>query len=127
MRDPSKPVSGLEAQAQAQAQAHPFFPRIRPDLTDPASVLAAVTATGATTAFIYRVFGAAEHVRPTLEALRAGGMSFVVFLSSVILKRGVALESYGPAEFIPWLHAQVEMELREVFGTGGYAAVRSGS
>ncbi|KAL2127233.1 hypothetical protein VTI74DRAFT_11064 [Chaetomium olivicolor] len=94
MRDPSKSIPNLP-----QAE---FFERVQADLTNPDTVHAAVTSTGAKHAFIYCTFGTPDHMRATLEALKSGGIEFVQ-------------------------HAQVEIGLREVFGSdGGYAAVRPG-
>ncbi|KAK4034181.1 NAD(P)H azoreductase [Parachaetomium inaequale] len=118
MRDPSKPIPALTG-------PHPTaFTRVQADLTDPASVRAAVTATAAKHAFIYLTFGTADNMAGAVTALKDAGVEFVVFLSSSGI-RGEARD-VQPAEFISWQHARVEMVLEEVFGAGGYVAVRPG-
>lgn len=116
MRDPARalpaPLSALN------------LPRHQADLLSPASVLAAATASHAKTAFLYLAFGAPDHMRGAAEALKKGGVEFVVFLSSSSVKGDPA--AVGMADFIAWQHAMVEVVLRDVFGKGGYVAVRPG-
>ncbi|AEO63936.1 uncharacterized protein THITE_157849 [Thermothielavioides terrestris NRRL 8126] len=124
LRDPSKAIPLLDSSSHK-------FPRVQADLTQPETVQAAARATGATAAFIYRVFGggANDHMRGTLRALRDGGVRFVVFLSSgTVTPRDAAALSgaYGPDRLIPFEHAETEAALAEVFGPGAYAAVRPG-
>lgn len=117
MRDPSKPIPSLDS-------APGTFTRVQADLTDPASVLAAAKQSSARTAFIYRVFQATDHMRGAIEALHAGGVEFIVFLSSASLKPGTELAAYGMEDFIGFIHAQTEIALRAVYGQGKYAALR---
>ena len=121
MRDVSKPIPGLTPAAEA---ARPFQ-RVRADFSDPASVAAAVTTTGATRAFLYIQHGSPDHMRGVIDALHASGIQFVVFLSTGTLLRGTDLAATSPqTDPIAWAHAQVELNLRAVFGTKGFAAVR---
>lgn len=125
MRDPSKPLR-KPALSEAEQSRPASFTRVQADLTDAASVRAAVTASGATVAFLYLVFGAADGPRGAVEALKEAGVEFVVFLSSSSLEEGVDLRAVTPANFIGWQHARVEIALEEVFGEGKYVAVRPG-
>lgn len=100
------------------------LPRVQADLTSPASILSAARTSAAKTAFIYLAFGAPDHMRGAITALKQGGVEFVVFLSSSSV-RGDA-HSVGAESFIAWQHAQVEVVLEEVFGKGGFVAVRPG-
>ena len=57
-------------------------------------------------------------------ALKSAGIEFVVFLSSYTVAgepRDVA-----PSEIIPFVHAQVEISLDEIFGPENYVALRPG-
>lgn len=119
-RDPTKPIPGLTA-AQEQAGG---FERVQADLTQPETVRAAAAQTGAQAAFIYFAHGGTDHQRGAIEALKAAGVEFVVFLSSLTVKGDA--RAVGPELFIPFAHAQVEIGLEEVFGKRGYAAVRPG-
>ncbi|KAK4138394.1 NAD(P)-binding protein [Trichocladium antarcticum] len=105
MRDTQKPIPGLTS-AQEQAGG---FERVQADLTKPDTISAAVAQTGAKHAF---------------TSLKAAGIDFVVFLSSLTVTGELA--RIPPSESIPWLHAQGEIALADVFGTDGYAAVRPG-
>jgi nucleoside-diphosphate-sugar epimerase len=121
MRDPSKPIPGLTPAMEA-ARA---FQRVRADLSDLASVAAAVTTTGATRAFLYLQHGSPDHMRGVLDALHTRGIQFVVFLSSLTLPRGTDLAAVSvQPDPIAWAHAQVELNLGAVFGAKGFAAVR---
>lgn len=113
LRDPSKPTPNLNGIATEKVQA---------DLTQPDSVKAAVHQTGAKAAFIYAVFGASEHMKPSIQALKDSGVEFVVFLSSFTIMKDI--RSVSPADIIPHHHAQVEIVLEEVFGDESFVAVR---
>jgi nucleoside-diphosphate-sugar epimerase len=124
-RDTTKPLPNTAL--TTAIESHPStFPRVQADLTNPASVSAAVTASGATTAFLYLVFGTPDGLRSSIEAMKSAGIEFVVFLSSGGVKEGEDLRAITPANFIAWQHARVEIALEEVFGPGGYVAVRPG-
>jgi len=122
MRDPQKPIPGLSNDQEREGR----FERLQADLADPESIKAAVTKSGAKYAFIYLLWGAPDGMRRALEALKSAGIEFVVFLSSV----GVTIAGRGdpgsvpPTNVIAWAHAQVEMNLADVFGPEGYVAVR---
>ncbi|KAJ4294670.1 hypothetical protein N0V88_004900 [Collariella sp. IMI 366227] len=94
------------------------------DLTKPETIRAAVTKTGAKHAFIYMSFGPPEETRSAVETLKAAGVEFVVYLSSLSVQGDTT--SIPPSEIIPWLHAQGEIALANLFGADGYAAVRPG-
>ncbi|KAJ5594965.1 uncharacterized protein N7459_001173 [Penicillium hispanicum] len=118
MRDPSKPIpilSGISAE------------RVQADLTNPETIRAAVQQTGAKFAFIYAAFGTSDHMRSSIEALKEAGIEFVVFLSSYAIDssphRGDA-RAVPPSDFIPWVHAQIELVLEDVFGKDAFVAVR---
>ena len=117
MRDPSRTLPPSLSSLN--------LPRHKADLLSPATVLAAATAARAKTAFLYLAFGAPDHMRGAAEALKQAGVEFVVFLSSSSVKEEDPA-AVGTEDFIAWQHAQVEVVLREVFGRGGYAAVRPG-
>jgi NAD(P)-dependent dehydrogenase (short-subunit alcohol dehydrogenase family) len=87
MRDPSKPIRGL-----LSPELPAGFKKIQADLADPSSVHTVVTTTGAKHAFIYLVFGSPDSMRSTIEALKSGGIDFVVFLSSAWITASTADE-----------------------------------
>jgi uncharacterized protein YbjT (DUF2867 family) len=120
MRDPKKTIPGLGSE-QEQAGG---FERIQADLTDADSVAAAVKKSGAKRAFIYLAFGSSDHMKSALEALKSAGIEFVVFLSSYTIS-GEA-KDVEPSDIIPYIHAQVEINLDEIFGPENYVAVRPG-
>ncbi|KAJ5251127.1 hypothetical protein N7489_001537 [Penicillium chrysogenum] len=120
MRDPKKPIPGLSSE-QEQAGG---FKRIQADLTDPDSVAAAVKESGAKRAFIYLAFGSSDHMKATLEALKSAGIEFVVFLSSYTISDEA--RDVEPSDIIPYIHAQVEINLDEIFEPENYVAVRPG-
>ncbi|TAQ90381.1 hypothetical protein B7494_g1296 [Chlorociboria aeruginascens] len=118
MRDTSKPIRGLNTPQEAAGG----YQRVKADLTDAASIRAAVSTTGAKHAFLYLAHGSPDHMRSSIEALKAGGVEFVVFLSSYWVVGD--LHSIGPQDLIAWIHAQVELNLEAVFGITGYVAAR---
>lgn len=120
LRDPQKPIPGLSPDQEGAGG----FERVQADLTKPESIRAAVRMTGAKHAFIYLVFGTTDHMRSTIEELKAAGIEFVVFLSSISVQGDI--RKIPPASFIPYAHSQVEINLEEVFGTDGYVAIRPG-
>ena len=120
MRDPKKAIPGLSSQ-QEQAGG---FERVQADLTDADSVAAAVKTSGAKRAFIYLAFGSPDNMKSTLVALKSSGIEFVVFLSSYTVSGDP--KDIEPSDIIPYHHAQVELNLDEVFGPENYVAVRPG-
>jgi uncharacterized protein YbjT (DUF2867 family) len=105
MRDPSKTIPTLDGITAKKLQA---------DLTQPDTVLEAVRQSGAKAAFIYAVHGAPDAMRSTLEALKEGGVEYVVFLSSFTVQGDI--RAIEPAHMIPYVHAQIEIALEDVFG-----------
>ena len=118
LRDPSKPIPNLNGIPTKRVQA---------DLTNPESVKDAVQQTGAKAAFIYVVVGSPDHMLSSIVALKESGIEYVVLLSSYTIN---SLSGKGnartvlPSDIIPWIHAQVEISLEEVFGKNSFAAVR---
>lgn len=121
MRDPKKAIPGLTSE-QEQAGG---FERVQADTTDADSVAAAVKSSGAKRAFIYAASGTPDHMKSTLEALKSSGIDFVVFLSSFTILGEP--KDVKPSDLIPYIHAQVEINLDEVFGPENYVAVRPGA
>jgi hypothetical protein len=124
MRNPEKRIPHLSVE-QEQAGG---FERIHADLTKPDTIRAAVTKTGAKHAFIYVVFGTADNMRSSIEALKSAGIEFVVLLSSSAVQGESIddLKSIPPSNSVAYAHAQVEINLAEIFGHRGFVAVRPG-
>jgi len=118
MRNTSKPIPGLSPQAEAAGN----FERVQADLTDPQSITAAVSQTGATRAFLYVLFGNPGATVEAARALRSAGVGFVVLLSSFDV-RGEA-RAVPTSNFLGHMHAVVEVALEELFGAGGFVALR---
>ena len=125
MRDPSKDIPGLSKETEKAGK----FTRIQADLTKPETVAEAIKTSGAKRAFIYLAHGSQDHMKATLEAMKGAGIDFVVFLSSFTIGIGGdrPLRDIPPADIIPYLHAQVEASLDDVFGDENYVAVRPGA
>ncbi|KAJ6483789.1 NmrA-like family protein [Mycena vitilis] len=123
VRNLKKPIPGLSLEEEKAAG----YKRAQADLTQPETLTAAVAQSRATHAFVYLIFptpGAPDPNRAALEALKAAGVQFVVFLSSFsVALYDPAIERVPAHEYIPHAHAQVELALRDVFGTG-YVALR---
>lgn len=118
VRDLQKPVPGLSLDEEEKLG----FQRFQTDLSKPDTVGAAVEKTGAKSAFIYITHSSSDHMKATIEALKSGGITFVVFLSTNTIRGD--LRDVPPDQYIPWAHAQVEINLAHVFGQDGYMAVR---
>jgi len=121
MRDTGKSIPGLDAEEEKKGS----FERIYADLTKPDTVSDAVNKTGAKHAFIYLAHGMPDNMKSTIEALKSAGIDLVVFLSSFTIQGD--LKAIQPSEVIPYVHAQVEINLGEIFGTDGFVAARPGS
>ena len=121
MRDTEKPIPGLDAEKEKQGS----FERVHADLTKPDTVRDAVNTTRAKYAFIYFAHGTPDNMKSTIEALKSAGIYLVVFLSSFTIQGD--LKAIQPSEIIPYVHAQVEINLGEIFGADGFVAVRPGS
>jgi uncharacterized protein YbjT (DUF2867 family) len=111
VRDPKKPIprlSGIQ------------FDKIPADLSKPETVEAAVQQATATVAFIYVVGD--DNMRPSLQALKTGGIESVVFLSSFTVEDDP--HAVPSTDYIAFHHAQVEIALEEVFGNENFVAIR---
>ncbi|CAG8152706.1 unnamed protein product [Penicillium olsonii] len=111
VRDPTKPIPRLD---------NIEFDKISADLTKPETVEAAVRQSGATVAFIY-VVGDGQ-MRASLLALKEGGVKSVVFLSSFTVTGDI--HATPSTDFIAYRHAQLEIQLEEVFGNEGFVSIR---
>ena len=120
MRDTKKSIPGIDAEKEKQGS----FERVHADLTKPDTVRDAVTTTGAKYAFIYLAHGSPDSMKSTIEALKSAGIDLVVFLSSFTVRGD--LTAIPPSEFIPYIHARVEINLEEIFGRDGFVAARPG-
>ena len=120
MRDTSKPIPGLAA---AQEQ-HGNCERVHADLTKSDTVHDAVQQTQAKHAFIYLAHGTPDNMKSTVEALKSGGVEMVVFLSSFTVQGD--LTAIQQSDLIPYMHAQVELNLIDTFGRDNYIALRPG-
>ena len=123
MRDTNKTIAGL---SKEQEQAGNFT-RVHADLLKPDTVAEAVKTTGAKRAYIYLAFGAQDHMRSTIEALKSAGVELVVFLSSFTVPQDKPLRDVPPSDIIDYMHSQVEANLDEIYGSEGYVALRCGS
>lgn len=121
MRNREKPIPNLNT----AKEDHGNFERIYADLTKPDTVRDAVNITGAKYAFIYCAHGSPDHMKATIGALKSAGIDLVVFLSSYTVSGD--LKAIQPSEIIPYRHAQVEINLEEIFGANHFMAVRPGS
>ncbi|KAK4504233.1 hypothetical protein PRZ48_005149 [Zasmidium cellare] len=121
MRDTTKLIPGLSGKDETSGG----FERITADLTKPDSVTAAVKQTGATSAFMYLAHQSTDHMRATLQASKKAGIDFIVFLSSFTINK--PLDAVPSNERIPWIHAQVEKNLEEIYGAKNYVALRAGA
>ncbi|KAJ5614706.1 hypothetical protein N7528_008360 [Penicillium herquei] len=108
MRDPSKQIPTLDNISAERVQA---------DLNQPETIKAAVEQTGAKRAFIYLAHATRDGMRSSIKALKEGGVDSVVFLSSFSVSGDP--QTIPPTEFVPYMHAQVEISLNEVFGDNG--------
>ena len=120
MRDPQKSIPGLSAEREREGG----FERVQADLTKPDTVAAAVKTSGAKRAFIYVAHGTPDHMKSALTALKSAGVEFAVFLSSSTIPGEP--RDVPPSNLVPYLHAQVELNLDDVFGSDNYVAVRPG-
>ncbi|KAF2204042.1 NAD(P)-binding protein [Delitschia confertaspora ATCC 74209] len=122
MRNTNKSIPGLTKDLE---KAGGFY-RIQADLQKPETVSQAVKTSGAQRAFIYLVHGASDHLKSTIAAMKAAGIEFVVFLSSFTIPTNQGLREIASSDLIPHVHAQVEANLDDTFGSDNYVAVRPG-
>lgn len=106
MRDTSKTVPGLDEKSGN-------YERVTADLTDPASIKSAVEKSGAKAAYFYQV-RTQDGMKATVQAMKDGGIEYVVFLSSFSILPDRDLKSVEPAEIIPFAHSSVEVTIGEV-------------
>lgn len=123
MRDTKKAIPGLDKDLEQSGG----FQRVQADLQAPESVGQAVKTAGARRAFIYLAHGSQDHMKSTIEALKSAGIEVVVFLSSFTIPTNRALRDTPASEYIPYVHAQVEANLDDVYGVDNYIAVRPGA
>lgn len=121
MRDVNKTIPGLSKSDEEAGS----YTRVPADLSDPKRVESAVKTSGAKRAFVYMAQGTSDHMKSTFEAMKAGGVDFVVFLSSYTIGER-APESVPPSELIAFVHAQAEASLHAVFGAENFVAIRPG-
>jgi NAD(P)-dependent dehydrogenase (short-subunit alcohol dehydrogenase family) len=122
MRDTSKSIPGLTAEREKSGN----FQKVQADLQKPETVTEAVKTSGAKRAFIYLVHGASDHLKGAIEAMKTAGIEFVVFLSSFTILNDRPLRDIPSSDILPYVHAQIEANLDDTFGTENYVAVRPG-
>lgn len=77
MRDTAKTINGITREQEQQGS----FIRVKPDLSDPASVEAAIQESGAKAAYFYFV-ATKDGLGGTIQAMKEPGIGYLVFLSS---------------------------------------------
>lgn len=123
MRDTSKAIPGLSENAEKSGS----FQRVRADLSEPESLSQAVKTSGAKRAFIYLHHGSRDGMKGIFEALKSAGIEFVVFLSSFTIPIDKDKRDIPQAEVLPYIHAQAEASLDDIFGEDHYVAMRPGA
>lgn len=121
MRDTKKTIPGLSPEDEEAGR----YQRVQADLMDPASISEAVRKTGAKRAYFYLAHGAQDGMKGTVQALKDAGIEFAVFLSSYTLIK--ELKDIEPHDIIPYIHAQVELNLQAIFGKDNYVGIRPGA
>lgn len=106
MRDPKKEIKTLD-------ETKGIFERIQADLSDAASVKAAVQKSGAKAAYTYQIHGAADAMRPTMSAMKAGGIEYVVFLSSFTIFPDEDIREITKDRLIPYAHSSIEVTIED--------------
>lgn len=122
MRDTSKSIPGLTKEAEEAGG----YRRVQADLEKPETVSQAIKTSGAKRAFIYLVHHAQDHLKNAITAMKDSGVEFVVFLSSFTILVNIGLREIPSSDLIPHVHAQVEANLDDIFGSENYVAVRPG-
>jgi uncharacterized protein YbjT (DUF2867 family) len=123
MRDTNKPLNGVLADADKSGALN----KVKADLQDPKSLSEAVKISGAKRAFVYLNHASNDHMKGAMEALKAAGIEFVVFLSSFTIHTTVGLRDIPSSAMIAFLHAQVEAVLDDTFSSDNYVALRPGA
>lgn len=121
MRNIQKPIPGLSDADEKTGN----FARVHADLTIPDTVHEAVRQSQATHAFVYLALGTSDNMKATITALKSAGIELVVFLSSFTVRGDIP--AIRPSDIIAYMHAQVELNLREVFGQDNFVSIRPGS
>lgn len=108
MRDTSKAIAGLsEAELQSDRYSH-----IQADLSKPDTLKHAVQQSGATSAFVYTIFGSQDNMRGAFDALRDAGITYIALLSSHAVK-GLAEDAHNAGDLIAGTHAKTELALKD--------------
>jgi nucleoside-diphosphate-sugar epimerase len=118
MRDTTKPIPRLSPLQEVTDG----YERVHADLSQPDTIRSAVLQSGAKHAFIYMVFDSSDHMRASIEALKDAGIESVVLLSSISVQGD--LHAVPPTDLIGFAHAQVEMNLLDIYGREAFTAVR---
>ncbi|KAF2821224.1 NAD(P)-binding protein, partial [Ophiobolus disseminans] len=103
MRDTSKAIPGLD-------DSDPRYTRLYADLSEPSTVRSAVEESGATSAFVYTLFSSPDAMASSFAALKAGGITYVVLLSSFLVQ-GLASDEKNMQSFLPRVHSSTESAL----------------
>lgn len=119
MRDTEKVISNIDKQ-QDQKDS---FKRVKADLTDPASVKAAIEKSGAKAAYFYMV-QSKDFLRDSIFAMRDAGIEYCVFLSTANIMTHNVRDMTVQEDMIGFFHAQAEIALED---TGiPFTAIRPG-
>ncbi|KAF7309849.1 NmrA domain-containing protein [Mycena indigotica] len=111
MRDTSKAISAIPSHLEESGN----FTRVQADITDPPSVTKAIATSGAKAAYLYLIHGDMTFGRGALQAMREGGVEYIVFLSGYNVKgQGEELRAIPKENWIPFVHAQVEIAVEDV-------------
>lgn len=105
MRDTSKPIKTLDESVGS-------FERVQADLSDPASVKAAVQKSGAKAAYTYQIHGT-NGMKETIHAMKEGGIEYVVFLSSFTIFADEDIRKVSPERIVPYAHSSVEVTIED--------------
>lgn len=108
MRDTSKTINGI-GQDQEQKGS---FSRIKADLSDPASVKAAIQESGAKAAYFYFI-PAKDGLRGAIQAMKKANIEYVVFLSSSSIGLKNPRDVTMQENIIAFGHSQVEIALED--------------
>jgi uncharacterized protein YbjT (DUF2867 family) len=106
MRDISKSIKTLDESAGK-------FERIQADLSDPSSVKAAVQKSGAKAAYTYQIHGTSDAMKATINAMKEGGIEYVVFLSSFTIFPDEDIRKVTPDRLIPYAHSSIEVTIED--------------
>lgn len=108
MRDTSKPIAGLSSQQESSGKFH----RLQADLSDPASVRAAIEKSQAKAAFIYRI-QTDDGMKSSVQAMKDSGVEYAVFLSTFSLSPDHDVRNFPQDDFVIAVHAQIEVSLED--------------